>query len=158
MTKQITELAAKEMAVDLVLQMVTEGKTIQEAAGVSDELLEEIYTLAYSHYTHGRYTESIALFQFLTGIAPYNSRFLLGLAASYQETSKYQDAIQGYFFALNANPEDPMPALYAAECYLKENNKEAAKDFLQAALELAGDKESFKTFRERCSVILDSLK
>lgn len=161
MSHKPTEQESQEMgkaAQALLDKMAAENKTLQEVSGISDKLLEEIYSLAYAHYNLGKYKESLSLFQFLAGIAPKQPRFVLGLAATYHQMENYSEAAMGFFLAYNLDPQNPLPAYYAADCYLNLKTPEAAIDCLELAIHTAGENKEFEELKQRCLLTLNTLK
>lgn len=146
----------QQAAQEIIRKVIVEGKTIQEAAGISATLLEDIYSIAYAYYNQGKYKEAVSLFHFLASTSP-SYKFVLGLAASHHQMGSYSDAISGFLLALHIEPEDPTPAYYVADCFLRQNNLQGADDFLAVTIEMAEDKQAFSTLKERCVLIRKSL-
>ena len=151
--KKQTQAIAKE-----VLKRIKEGMTLQEATGLSDGSLEEIYSLAYEYYNQGKYGESASLFQFLAGAAPTNYKFVLGLASSYHQLGAYDDAIAGFYIALQIEPENPIPAYYIMDCFLKQGLTKEADEVADVTIELCEGREEFEDLKGRCALIRKSLK
>lgn len=134
------------------------GMTLQDATGISDEVLEEIYSLAYTYYNQGKYKEAISLFQVLTQIAPSSYKFVLGLAASLHQIEAFVDATTGFFIALNIEPHNPIPAYYVTDCLIKRNLLKEAAEFAEFTLEICDDRPEYAELQERCRLIKESLK
>lgn len=148
----------EKKAAEVIHLMINEKKTLQEALGVPDKLLEEIYFLARAYYNQGKYKESLSLFEFLMNTSPNHYKFVLGVAASHHQLKAYNDAAFGFFLAYSLDIENPAPAYYAADSFLQLGNFEAANDFLSLAVEAASEKEEFTSLKERCLLIQKSLK
>lgn len=133
-----------------------EGMTVQEALGVSDDALEEVYGLAYMYYNQAKYQEANALFQLLASSAPSNFKYVLGLASTYHQMKAYEDAAVGFYVALNIDPENPFPAYYITDCFLKQNLLEEAKEFAEITIEICEDREEYAALKNRCRLILKS--
>lgn len=149
---------AEQIAKEAIHQMQTGGGTLQDVLGVSDELLEEIYALAYNFYDQGKYKESVSLFEFLTGAAPNKYKYVLGLASSYHQLQNYSNAVLGFFIALHLDPENPLPAYYVADCFLKQKMLKEAIEFLDVTIELCEDNVAYNELKERCILIKNSTK
>lgn len=134
------------------------GMTLKDATGISDEALEQVYSLAYNYYNQGKYIESISLFEILTGACPKTYKYVLGLAASYHQIQAYNDAFLGFYIALNLEPENPIPAYYATDCFLKQNLREEAQEFAEMTSCICADRPEYAHLKERCQLILESLK
>lgn len=135
-----------------------EGMTLKEATGVSDEALEEIYSLAYTFYNQGKYKEAMALFQYLSLTASSTYKYLFGLAACYHQVQAYEQAAVGFYVALNIEPEDPIPAYYIMDCFLKQDLYEEAEEFADITITICEDKEPYRELKQRAELIKNSLK
>lgn len=154
----LTDKKAADMLAGEVLKRMKSGMTVQQAMGVSDETLEEIYSLAYGYYNQGKYKEAIALFQFLSGAAPTVYKYVLGLASSFHQLESYIDAACGFYIALNIEPDNPLPAYYITDCFLKQDLREEAEEFAKFTVKLCGNKAKYQELKERCELIHKSLK
>lgn len=141
-----------------VLKRMEEGMTLKDATGISDQSLEEIYTLAYGFYNQGKYKESVSLFQFLAGASPKTYKYVLGLASSFHQLEAYEEAAVGFFIASNIEPENPIPAYYVMDCFLKQGLLEEADEFAQVTTWICGDRPQFQDLKKRCELIKKSLK
>jgi len=153
--KEIAEKIASE-----VLKKMQEnpGMTLQDATGVSDEALEEVYCLAYNFYNQGKYRESISLFEFLTGACPKQYKYVLGLAASYHQIQAYNEAFAGFYIALHLEPDNPIPAYFSMDCLLKQNLKEEALEFAEVTSEICEQRPEYLELKQRCDLIAETLK
>ncbi len=143
---------------DEILKNLKTGMTLQDATGVSDETLEEIYSLAYSYYDQGKYKESACLFQFLTGVCPKTYKYVMGFAASYHQLKIYAEAAAGFYIAFNIEPSNPEPAYYVMDCFLKQNLLEEAKEFANVTILVCDKRPEFQDLKNRCELIIKSLK
>ncbi|MFC2049475.1 SycD/LcrH family type III secretion system chaperone [Chlamydiota bacterium] len=156
-------LADKEAMANIgeeVLRKMQEnpGMTLKEATGVSDEVLEEIYHLAYTFYNQGKYKEAAALFQFLSGASPSTYKYVLGLASCFHQCESYEQAAIGFYIALQTQPDNPIPAYYITDCFLKQDLKEEALEFAEVTLMICEDKPKYAELSHRCRLIIESLK
>lgn len=155
------ELLTKEGAQSLateVLQNLKEGMTLQDAMGISEGTLEEIYSLAYGFYNQGKYKESASLFHFLAGASPRTYKYILGLASSYHQLEIYDEAAVGFYVALGLEPENPIPAYYITDCFLKQGLSEEAEEFAEVTILICGDRSKYQDLKRRCELIIKSLK
>ena len=134
------------------------GMTLREATGVSDEALEQIYSLAYTYYEQGKYQEAAALFQFNAGASPTTYKYLLGLGASFQQMGHYEEAIKGFFTAACLEPENPTPSYYLIDCLLKQNLLEEAEEAARLTAKICGNRVEYRELKQRCLLIARSLK
>lgn len=149
---------AENIAKDLLSRMEQNpGMTLQDATGVSDQALEEIYSLAYTFYNQGKYPEAVSLFEFLAGSSPKCFKYVLGLASSYHQLQAYKEASAGFYIALNIDPTNPLPAYYLMDCFIKQGFLEEAKEFAEIASLICEDKAEYAELKERCDLIRKSL-
>jgi type III secretion system low calcium response chaperone LcrH/SycD len=132
--------------------------TLKEATGVSDQAIEEVYSLAHMFYNQGKYGESIALFELLAGASPNTYKFILGLGASYHQIQAYEEAAMSFFVALNLEPENPLPAYYAMDCCLKRNLTEEALEFAEVTSLICAKKPEHAAMKKKCELIIKSLR
>ncbi|EPP34772.1 type III secretion low calcium response chaperone LcrH/SycD [Chlamydia ibidis] len=151
-----TEEETKQALMD-ILQGLGNGLTLQQILGLSDVLLEEIYTIAYSFYSQGKYTEAIGLFQILTASKPQCYKYVLGLSSCYHQLKMYNEAAFGFFLAFDAEPENPIPPYYIADSLMKIDQKEESRDFLDITIDICGNKPEYKILKERCNIMKNSL-
>ena len=150
---------AEGLAREVLLKMQeNEGMTLKDATGVSDESLEEMYSLAYTFYNQGKYQESLALFQFLAGAAPNTYKYVLGLAASYHQVKAYEEAAVGFYIALNIQPDNPVPAYHITDCFLKQKMYEKAEEFAEVTSIICDNREEYTELQQRSNLIRKSLE
>ena|ERR1700722_1533379 len=154
MDKDFAEKIAQEV---LVKMEENPGMTLRDATGISEDSLEEIYSLAYTFYHQGKYREAIALFEFLTGAAPQTYPFVLGLAASYHQLQAYEEASVGFYIALNIAPDNPVAAYYITDCFLKQKLYEEAQEFAEITSFICDTHPEYAELKQRCSLIIDAL-
>ncbi|NGX54957.1 MAG: Chaperone protein IpgC [Chlamydiae bacterium] len=144
---------AAEMA---LLEIEVEGRTLRETLGLTDGLLEEIYSLAYGYYNQGKYKESLTLFNILVGTDLGTYKYVLGLAATYHQMKDYDRAIVCFFLALNTEPNNPIPAFYIADSFMKIDAPEQALYFLDHVIKMEGTEH--ESLKEKCKLLKKSLE
>ncbi|WP_375793824.1 SycD/LcrH family type III secretion system chaperone [Chlamydia sp. 12-01] len=152
-----TEEETKKALMD-ILHGLSEGLTLQQILGLSDVLLEEIYTIAYSFYSQGKYNEAIGLFQILTASKPQCYKYILGLSSCYHQLKMYNEAAFGFFLAFDAEPHNPIPPYYIADSLMKIDQTEESRDFLDITIDICANKPEYRILKERCNIMKDSLK
>lgn len=153
--KEAAENIAREV---LSTMQKNPGMTLKEATGISDQVLEEIYHLAYTYYNQGKYEEGAALFQFLSGSSPKTYKYVLGLAACFHQCETYEQAALGFYIALTIEPNNPVPAYYVTDCFLKQNLLEEALEFAEVTVMICEGKPEYAELSQRCTLIAESLK
>ncbi|AFS24624.1 SycD/LcrH family type III secretion system chaperone [Chlamydia psittaci] len=141
-----------------ILQGLDAGLTLQQILGLSDVLLEEIYTIAYSFYSQGKYNEAIGLFQILTASKPQCYKYILGLSSCYHQLKMYNEAAFGFFLAFDAEPNNPIPPYYIADSLMKIDQTEESRDFLDITIDICANKPEYRILKERCNIMKNSLK
>ncbi|MBQ8498929.1 SycD/LcrH family type III secretion system chaperone [Chlamydia sp.] len=151
-----TEEETKKVLME-ILQGLSDGLTLQQILGLSDVLLEEIYTVAYTFYSQGKYQEAIGLFQILTASKPQCYKYILGLSSCYHQLKMYNEAAFGFFLAFDAQPENPIPPYYIADSLMKLDQPEESQDFLDITIDMCKNKPEYKVLKERCNIMKQSL-
>lgn len=158
--KKSPPISAKEVqkeAEAVLMKMHKEGLTAKQAMNINENLLEEVYSLAYSNYDQGKYKEALSLFQLLTGASPNEYRYVLGFASCYHQLNDIDNAICGFSLAQGLDPINPTPAYYLADCFIKRELIPEAKDFLHLSIELCGKNEKHKNLKEKAELILQTI-
>ena len=151
--------AAENIARTILTKMEENpGMTLKEATGISDQVLEEIYHLAYTYYNQGKYEEGAALFQFLSGSSTNTYKYVLGLAACFHQSECYEQAALGFYIALTIEPHNPTPAYYITDCFLKQNLYEEALEFAEVTVQICEGRPDYAELAQRCTLIADSIK
>ena len=102
----------------LATRCLMEGATLADIRGYTDDEMEAVYNFAHNAYQQRRYDDARKLFQFLVENDHTESRFWMGLAASYQMTGSHEQAVSAYGVAALLDATDPQVPLHACECYL----------------------------------------
>jgi len=115
-----------------------DGKAdIATIAGISDNELEAVYTVAHGFYTNGQYGDALDVFRFLCMHRHMDARYWFGLGAAAQMQEQHSIAVHAYRTCLMLNLEDAQPPLRAAECYSIMGELDQMQLSLEAALEVA---------------------
>lgn len=148
----------ESLAFQILEKMQSEGVSLQEAIGMDDKLLEEIYSLAYGYYNQGKYEESVSLFYFLAGISPKTFKFVFGLAASYYQQKDYVNALTGFAISTQIDSENPLSTFYIADCFFKQGFDKEGLEFLDFTIALCADFPKHAALKERSLLIKKSYK
>ena len=124
---QLTEAQITESA-----KKFTEGATIKELRGISNNELEAVYSLAFNYYRTGKFDEAEKLFNFLALFDHLNPKFWMGVGAVRQVKKDFSGAVQAYGYASFLDLSNPKPQLHAAECFLAMGDKRNAASSLEA--------------------------
>lgn len=146
-------------AYERILKKATEhAVTPKDLLEMSDAQVEAIYAQAYRLYNTGKYNDAISLFRLLTMIDPTEAKFSLGLAACFHMLKDYKAASDLYVLCGVLDPESPIPAFHASDCYLQMKDKVSAIISLELAIKKAGQKPQYQILRDRAQLTIDSLK
>lgn len=152
MNKLSSQLKEREKpAVEKMLRKIfVEGKTPKEAIGFTEKEMESMYAYAYNLFTHGKFKESRLMMEHLLSLDP-QSRYALGVAASFHQMKDYRKAA-GYYtvaFHLSGDKQDPVPLYYMYDCFKNLNDFRSAAVALEYTILAAGDKPEHAVLKER---------
>jgi len=113
------------------------SKLLEDSSSASlltDDNISTLYGIAYQLYSHGKYEDARQFFRFLTIARPFDRRFWMGLAASYQMQKNYPAAIECYSVAAIQEPTDPYVHWHAATCFFASEQTDKGLQALDSAL------------------------
>lgn len=110
--------AALDDMAQTLLEGAAAGMTLKELQGISDDMLESVYTYAHRFYSAGRLDDAETFFRFLYMYDFYNGDYALGLAAVHQLKKEYTKAIDMYALAYALLKDDERPMLHVGQCHL----------------------------------------
>lgn len=153
-----TMLTEEQMA--KMIDAVGKGLPVADAVNMSPEVLESLYALAHKHYTAQNYKDAHILFEALCMYKYNDSRFWMGLAACRQALGFYKEAADTFGAAgLMTNFKNPEPLWYAANCYLKLNDKESALGVLGGMLAICDvNNASHMTYKAKGEALQEHLQ
>lgn len=129
---------------------------IEEAAGTPPIDLKAFYAAAYAQYQTGQWSKAIELFRILCERVPLESKFWLGLAASYQEQTDYELALFAWAMHALLEPANPLSHFHAAQCAFSLGKQEEAALALQEAKQRLSKEDplfqSIQLLEERWSI------
>ena len=117
---------------ELARKCLTEGGTLADVRGFTDDEMEAVYNFAHNAYRQHRYEDAERLFYFLAENDHTESRFWMGLGASHQMMGGYEQAVTAYGVAAVLDATNPQPPLRACECFLVLRDWNAARKALDA--------------------------
>lgn len=118
------------------------------------ETLKVLYSTAYEAYMHGQYEKAADGFRLLCTMDEREPKNWMGLGASFQMTSRPDDALFAYAMAVILDDENPWPHFHAGECYLdKKNTVEANQAFLKAKHLALKDIKKYQAIFNRIEVL-----
>lgn len=126
--------------------------------GLSDNMVEGIYSQAYRLYNTGRYNDAAELFRLLIMMNPVEAKYTLGLAACYHMTKDYSDAVGVYAICATLDPDSPLPYYHSSDCYIQMNDPLSATLALEMAIKRSEGKPEYQVLKDRAQMTIDSLK
>lgn len=103
-----------------------DGATYKDIHGIPQSTMDGIYSYAYEFYQQGKLKEAETFFRFLSIYDFYNTDYVMGLAAVYQLTKRYEKATELYALAFVLAKNDYRPLFHAGQCNLMLKKSSAA--------------------------------
>ena len=111
----IASIVVKQMSP--ALTMLGKGATLQETLGIAENDLESIYQLSKHLYEQQLYEEASGAFYLLSLLNPACGTFWMGLGNSEYFLGNYQEAVLGFTFATQTEPDNPIYHILLARCH-----------------------------------------
>jgi len=151
----VEDIALEPLADDISHLLKTGGR-LGDGWGITDAEREALYQLGHGLYEHGRYSDAFKLFSMLVIQNHLEPRYLTALGSTCQMLGRYTDALQHYMSAAVIRLDDPRPVFHSAECLIVLNRMAEAKESLQLALTLCGDRH--EVIRTRAQALLEAVQ
>ena len=116
-----------------------DGATYKDIHGIPQSTMDGIYSYAYEFYQQGKLKEAETFFRFLSIYDFYNTDYVMGLAAVYQLTKRYDKATELYALAFVLAKDDYRPLFHAGQCNLMMKKSSAALHCFESVLESSTD-------------------
>ncbi|MBO1915919.1 SycD/LcrH family type III secretion system chaperone [Providencia rettgeri] len=117
MRKQSFQQSDMEELLDNITTALMDGATYKDIHGIPQSTMDGIYSYAYEFYQQGKLKEA-ETFRFLSIYDFYNTDYVMGLAAVYQLTKRYDKATELYALAFVLAKNDYRPLFHAGQCNL----------------------------------------
>ncbi|MGJ3354923.1 type III secretion system translocator chaperone SicA [Providencia sp. Je.9.19] len=128
-----------EVLLDDITTALMEGATYKDIHGIPQSTMDGIYAYAYEFYQQGKLKEAETFFRFLSIYDFYNTDYVMGLAAVYQLTKRYEKASELYALAFVLAKNDYRPLFHAGQCNLMMKKSSAAIHCFESVLESSTD-------------------
>ncbi|WP_425594624.1 type III secretion system translocator chaperone SicA [Providencia rettgeri] len=115
-----------EGLLDNITSALMDGATYKDIHGIPQSTMDGIYSYAYEFYQQGKLKEAETFFRFLSIYDFYNTDYVMGLAAVYQLTKRYEKATELYALAFVLAKNDYRPLFHAGQCNLMMKKMSAA--------------------------------
>lgn len=123
------------------IEELSQDKSIQEIAQISDASLEKMYKAAKYLYDNGRFQEAADAFNFLTLLNSQKVAFWYGLANSAYQLKNYKEALMAYTLVCQLVPDDYFCHIFSSRCYEALGDVKNAINSLELAQYVLGDRE-----------------
>lgn len=117
------------------LNSVLEKKSFQEILGYTDKTLEKFYAVGMQCLGKQDYANASDIFAVLTLINPSIHNSWVAWAICQQALGHWEVAIEACRIAESLDSADPLPYLYASECYAEINDHTHALEEVNKALQ-----------------------
>lgn len=126
--------------------------------GMSDAMVEGLYSQAYRLYNTGKYKDASQLFRMLILLDSTEPKFAMGMAACFHMMKEYANALNMYALCGIIDPESPIPHYHASDCYIQMKDNVSAIVSLEMAVKRAGDRPEYHTLKDRAVMTIESLR
>lgn len=143
-----------EELLDNITTALMEGTTYKDIHGIPQSTMDGIYSYAYEFYQQGKLKEAETFFRFLSIYDFYNTDYVMGLAAVYQLTKRYEKATELYALAFVLAKNDYRPLFHAGQCNLLLKKMSAAIHCFESVSENSSDAD----LKKKSQAYLNALK
>lgn len=119
------------------IDFITQGKTLYELLGFSDEAIIRFFEVANSFIENRRFKEARDAFYFLAALAPNYDEFWLNLGYAYSQLGEYSAAIEAYLRAIDIDPKNASSYLTCVATFVRMQDFEQALKVIDMGLDLA---------------------
>ncbi|MGA8164354.1 MAG: SycD/LcrH family type III secretion system chaperone [Waddliaceae bacterium] len=137
---------------------LVKGVMPQNLLGMSDAMVEGLYSQAYRLYNTGKYKDASQLFRMLVMINSTEAKYSMGLAACFHMMKEYNSAITTYALCGIIDPKSPIPHYHASDCYMQMKDPISAIISLEMAVKRAGEKPEYQSLKDRALMSIKNLK
>ncbi|MCB1112836.1 MAG: SycD/LcrH family type III secretion system chaperone [Chlamydiales bacterium] len=148
----------KKLHREVLEKVFLKGEPLNEAVGISDEMMELIYAFGFNMYQSGNLKDAIGVMNLLCILCPESVRYQFALAAAYHMHKDYEEAIKRYLCCSFVDKLSPVPFFHAADCYMKMKDDSGAFLMLTLVLERCGKEKMYHTIREKSEMMLKAIK
>jgi tetratricopeptide (TPR) repeat protein len=130
--------------------------TLAAQVGISQSSIVTFYGIGTKLFNEKKYNDAISVFYLLSVLNPYTYEIWLSLGMSAHKIEEWGTAIHAYSMAAIFKPEQALPHLYAAECFVAIQDWEDAQVSLHSFENLMTREErnNYKTKIESLKSIL----
>ncbi|MDB9567993.1 type III secretion system translocator chaperone SicA [Providencia hangzhouensis] len=147
-----------EELLENITTALMDGATYKDIHGIPQGTMDGIYSYAYEFYQQGKLKEAETFFRFLSIYDFYNTDYVMGLAAVYQLTKRYDKATELYALAFVLAKNDYRPLFHAGQCNLMLKKSSAAIHCFESVVKSSADVELRNKSQAYLTVLEKNLK
>lgn len=148
----------KVLAKELGTKMLGQSMSPKDAMGITNDMLEGIYSFGYRLYNNGKYNDAAPIFRLLVLLDPGQAKYLMGLAACFHMCKDYLSASTTYSLCSLIDLDDPLPFYHASDCYLQLGEQETALKCLEISIAKMENRPQYAVLQERARLNYEALK
>lgn len=111
--------------------------SIEDALGLTPEIIEVIYKHGYHLYQSGKFREALNVFNLLHFFNPTENRYIFSIAACHHQSKNYLEAAAYYMIYEINDQKNPLPFFHLYDCFIHADHPSLARNALDEALRLA---------------------
>lgn len=139
----------------ILLDVISNGKTVMEAIGFPKGTLEVMYSYGLELYGAKKYEEALPLFFMICQLNPKEPRYMFSAAATMHMTKRYLEAVTYYMIANSLDETNPIYQFHAADCFIKMGQPDTARVLLWRASDLAEDRPEYAKIKQQALAMHD---
>lgn len=129
----------------------------RELLGLSDAMLEGIYSQGLRLYNAGKYKEASQVFRLLLVINPNIMKCVMGFGACFHVQKDYKMALNLYSVATRLDQNNPLPLFHSSDCLIQMGDYASALNVLGIMIEKVGENPRFRRLKERAILMTNGL-
>lgn len=112
---------------------LTNLQSFAEQIGIPLDVIRIFYNFGSQLFKERKVEEALCVFQFLSFLDVYSPDIWVALGMCHQRLKEWFYAVHCYSMASVFNPDNVLPYIYSAECFIENKDFENAKDCIQWA-------------------------
>lgn len=148
----------KKKQAEAITAMIRKGVPLKKSLGLSNEMLEFIYSEGRRHYMIRKYPEALKHFYLLYFMDPADPRFSFGIASIYHMQKNYDLANIWYLVATQIDTASPLPYYHMSDVALQQGKKRDAVFHLKKTIQKCGSNKAFEHLVIRSKKMIEGLE
>lgn len=139
-------------------KMSKDGMMPKDALEFTDQMMEDLYQMAYHLYNSGKFGQALDIFRHLMILDFKSYRYALGTAACCHQMEDYPAALLAYTTAFLNEVNNPVPLYHGAECLMELEEWKTADNFCEKVILIAGDRPEYAHMKESAKMLRKGLQ